>query len=276
VLWSAHVDWITTTWRAGAVDIGGGFATAQAEWAWRVLGVTRETLPLLHWAWQGYVGWSIGTLCFGERIDGTIVRVSGDLAGHYWRENRPTGHNVSRLDICCDVWWQEAPDAVIARHNVETIDARHFTKSRPWRVACVNGYGDGDTLYLGARASETYARIYNKGKESPDEEQYEGCTRYEVEFKDETARQIVGRMGSRRNDTGSLAQEVHSVLFRRGINVLGDLLASRAINPPISRIITPDERKLEWLRVQVGPTVKHLTSVFGYDTVLAALGLPSN
>ena len=273
MLWAAHIDWITTTWRAGTVDISGGFATKQAEWVWNTMGVPRETYPLEHWAWQGYVGWSCGGLSFGERVDSTIVRVSGALAGAYWRHGKPIGHNVSRLDVCVDVWWNESPDAIIALHNVQSLDARHFATSRPWRIACVNGFGDGDTLYLGSRASDNYCRIYNKEKESPDEPAYQGCTRYEVEFKDAAAREVVGRVGSRRNDTGAIAQEVHSVLVRRGVCILGDLLASGAVNPPVARTVTPDERKLEWLRTQVQPTVKHLISVFGYDTVCAALAI---
>jgi hypothetical protein len=273
VLWSAHIDWITTTWRAGTLVMDQSFANAQAQWVWNAMGVTSAVLPLERWAWQGYIGWSCGDIAFGERPDGCVVRASGATAGRYWTDGRPTGHNVSRIDVCVDVWWNEPPDSIIARHNVETIDARQQAHSRPWRVACVNGYGDGDTLYLGARSSDTYVRIYNKEKESDNEERWQGCTRYEVEFKNAEAVAYVGRMGSRRNDTGRTAQEVHSVLYRRGICVLADLLADGAVSAPIGRVVTSDDRKLDWLRTQVAPTIKHLTVTMGRDIVLSALGL---
>jgi hypothetical protein len=199
--------------------------------------------------------------------------VSGDLAGHYWRDNLPIGHNVSRLDVAVDVWWGEDPDTYIALHNVETLDARVLAAHRRWRVACVNGYGDGDTLYIGSRTSNEFIRIYNKYKESKCDERYNGCTRYEIEYHNESATALVHRAGARRSDRALLLGEVSSLLHRRGVGVLSSLLASEPISEPIRRVATSDERKLDWLRTGVSPTVKHLLTRYSREDILNALGL---
>jgi len=273
MLWDAHIDWITTTWSAGAA-VPETFENSHLhDWACARSGTTRQETPLNRWAWQGYIGWQSGQLCWGERLDGFIVKVSGELAQHYWADGMPIGHNVSRLDVAVDVWWGEAPDAVIASHNVETLDARMLAKSRPWKVACVNGYGDGDTLYIGSRKSVEFIRIYNKEKESNDEPAYRGCTRYEVEYHDESARAIVFRSGARRGSSAWLLGEVSGILHRRGVGALTSLLASEPISTPTRRAPTPDEGKLNWLRTQVQPTVKSLLTRHDIGIILAALGL---
>jgi len=230
-------------------------------------------MPLEHWAWQGYVGWQAGQISWGGRLDGVIIRVSGDLAGAYWRENLPIGHNVSRLDVAVDVWWDEEPDTMIAEHNIDTLEARMIANHRRWKVACVNGYGDGDTLYIGSRTSAEYIRIYNKEKKSDGNEQYKGCTRYETELHDEAALALIHRGGARRGSSAFLLGEVSSLLHRRGVGVLSSLLSSEPCNPAVRRAPTSDERKLEWLRTQVQPTVKSLLTRHDMGTILAALGL---
>jgi len=273
VLWDAHVDWITTTWPADMTMTEIIEPSRLHAWACSKYTQDMPGTPLERWAWQGYIGWQSGQLSWGERPDGFIVKVSGELAQHYWADGMPIGHNVSRLDVAVDVWWGEAPDAVIASHNVETLDARILAKSRPWRVACVNGFGDGDTLYIGSRKSVEFIRIYNKEKESNDEPAYRGCTRYEVEYHDESARAIVLRSGARRGGGAWLLGEVSSLLHRRGVGVLASLLASEPISTPTRRAITPDEGKLNWLRTQVQPTVKSLLTRHDIGVILAALGL---
>jgi Replication initiation factor len=273
MLWTAHVDWITTTWSDSA-DKGDIFGASNLhDWACAQSGKKRSEQALDRWAWQGYIGWQSGQLSWGERFDGSILRVSGELAQRYWEQGLPIGHNVSRLDIAVDVWWGIDPDTMIAEHNVATLDARMLAKSRPWRVACVNGFGDGDTLYIGSRKSVEFVRIYNKEKESRGEDEYRGCTRYEVEYHDESARALVYRSGARRGGSGWLLGEVSSILHRRGVGVLASLLASEPINPPHRRVATSDERKIDWLRTQVAPTVRSLLTRHDAAVILTALGL---
>jgi DNA relaxase NicK len=242
------------------------------EWACTRSGLAQADLPLLRWAWQGYIGWQAGQLCWGERPDGAILRVSGDLADKYWTENLPIGHNVSRIDLAVDVWWHVSPDAMIAEHNVDTLDARMLTKSRPWKVACVNGFGDGDTLYIGSRTSLEFIRIYNKEAQSDGEDAYRGATRYEVEYHDEAARAIVHRGRIGRRSKSWLLGEVSSILHRRGVGALSCLLATEPIDTVTRRAPTSDEKKLDWLRTQVAPSVRSLLTRYDEGEILAALG----
>lgn len=271
--WAAHVDWITTTWRAGAIDLDAALTDSMYSWACRYLRGGRAANPLLTWAWQGYIGWQAGTLCWGERVDGFIVRVSGDLAAAYWQDERPIGHNISRIDLCVDVWHETGLDDIIALHKDTALEERARRPGRPYKVAHVNSFGNGDTLYLGSRASEIYVRIYNKERESDGEERYIGCVRYEVEFKDSTANETVHGGGVRLRGARGIAKAVASVLLGRGVVLPGDVLLSPSVAHIARRVDTPDEAKLEWLRRGVAPSVKHLLNSVGRDAILDALGL---
>lgn len=271
--WRAHCDWITTTWRGEAVVSEFGTVLALADWYTRIFAGTQPDARLERWAWQGYVGWSIGKLSIGERLDGCILRASGEAAQAYLESGYPIGHNVSRLDLCVDVWADNPPDTQIALHNVDALDYRMTVGHRPFKVAIVNGFGDGDTLYLGSRASETFVRIYNKEKESDGDERYAGCTRYEVEFKDKAAGQALDRGRVRYGHSRSILGAVQSVLMGRGINIPGDIDSPGLDTWTSARIATSDERKLEWLRTQVQPSVKSLLTRHDVGVILTALGL---
>lgn len=271
--WAAHVDWITTTWRAGAIDLEAALTDSMYAWACKYLRGGRAANPLLTWAWQGYIGWQVGSLCWGERVDGFIVRVSGDLAAAYWQDERPIGHNISRIDLCVDIWHGTGLDDIIALHKDTALEERARRPGRPYKVAHVNSFGNGDTLYLGSRASEIYVRIYNKERESDGEERYNGCIRYEVEFKDDTANETVYRGGARLRSARGIAQAVAGVLVGRGVVLPSDVLLSPSVAHIARRVDTPDEAKLEWLRRGVAPSVKHLLNSVGRDAILDALGL---
>lgn len=271
--WRAHCDWITTTWRGEATVSEFGTVQALADWYTRIFAKSQPDARLERWAWQGYVGWSVGQLSIGERLDGSILRASGECAQAYLEAGFPIGHNVSRLDLCMDIWSDMPPDTLITLHNIETLDYRAGVNHRPYKVAVVNSYGDGDTLYIGSRSSEQYIRIYNKEKESSTDERYKGCTRYEVEFKDERAAALVHRDGIRRGGGRSIADAVSSVLLGRGIDITGYLDVFTPVDTIAPRVVTSDERKLDWLRTQVAPTVKHLLTVYDRETILRALGL---
>ena len=269
----AHCDWITTTWRGEAVVAEWGTVSALADWYRAMFGKEEPDCRLERWAWQGYIGWSIGGLSIGERVDGSILRASGRVAQAYLEAGYPIGHNVSRLDLCIDLWNEYPPDTNITLHNVETLDYRFSHPKNRYNVACVNGYGDGDTLMIGSRESPVYIRIYNKEAQSNGEERYKGCTRYEVEYKGEVAKEILHRGGIRRGGASGIADEVVGLLHRRGVDISGYVSSNGHSARPAPRISTTDERKLEWLRTQVQPTVKGLLTRHDVGLILRALGL---
>lgn len=202
-----------------------------------------------------------------------ILRLSGVSAHHWIYDGLPTGHNVSRLDIAITVWGCDDIDGTIARHNQEAVAYRSTLHSRPFVVSHINGNGGGDTLYIGSRTSARYVRIYNKWKESGEDEQFREAIRYEVEYKDEAARAALDAIGAGRYRTMAPIQYALGFLEGRGIRPYGCDSLERASVGPVSRVTSDTEKRLAWLRSQVAPTVRELLRLGLYDDTLDALGI---
>jgi hypothetical protein len=271
--WNAGVDYITTTWPMRWGDTPLPVMPSVIDWVQRQLGEGRSGDWLRPWAWQGYVGWTIGGVSVGEKADSSIVRCSSALAQAWCEAGLPTGHNVSRIDLQLTFFGQNEQDAAIARHNDEAVASRRAHEGRPIKVTYVNGNGGGDTLYLGSRASETYVRIYNKEKEAATDERWKGAIRYEVEFKGERARAVREQVAARGYSPWYTANLVVNELNYRGV-----VLPAGASIPELPTRVLPKpamglESSLVWLERQVSPTVRRLLGVVDRDVILMALGL---
>ena len=269
----ANVDYLTMTWPSSAEDGIMNYGARLIEWYRATFALDGGTWQVKPFVWQGYLGWQIGTMSWGARPDGSVIRISGGAAQEYLEADWPTGHNCSRLDISLTVWGVSDIDQTIARHNAEALVARNSLHCRPFQVRHIITAGDGDTLYLGSRSSEIFARIYNKEKEQKDDEHYRGAIRYEVEYKGETARQALERGRSQRHDRREYAAMALATMESRGIDVRGDWDARRHILARVGRAHSDAWNKLEWLRTQVAPTVRWLIDNGHGDDILSALGL---
>lgn len=117
-------------------------------------------------AWElRRAGCTVGRVMVGERFEWPHVTASGedapDLADLLRSEKIP--HAVARVDACADV---DAPGTFehFERTLLEVLPAR-ITRTQYKQTK--NGQ-PASTLYLGSRKSESFARVYEKGKESPD------------------------------------------------------------------------------------------------------------
>jgi len=243
------------------------------DWARKQSKDAGATFWVKAWTWQGYVGWSVGPLSWGQRIDSTIVRASGRAAAQWFANRFPIGHNVSRLDIQATVWIVSEVDARIALHNEQALQKRETLANRPYKVRLVKGFGDGDTLYLGARTSELFIRIYNKEKEQASDENYQGAIRYECELKNETALRIAQRLAQSAGAADDVAEFVAGYCLSRGV-VLDVRRASDAAYLPYTGKSAGDlESSLVWLTTQVAPTIRRLRREGYLEQALLALGV---
>lgn len=272
-VYGAHIDYLTTTWPLSISASPLPSVANIIDWARRKSSARGARESVKPWAWQGYTGWSVGSFCFGERPDGTIVRVSSVLAHDYVTEGLPIGHNVSRLDICLDIWGVKDIDTVIALHKDEAITYRSSLHSRPFDVRLQETYGKGDTLYLGSRTSGVYLRIYNKAKEQEGNDYYDECIRYEAEIKDERARKVLDRYRDAGYRSISLTENLLGFLERRGIHLTSIHGGSAVYIDASPRSRGDIDASLAWLRDQVSPTVRRLLKLGYRGDIIEALGL---
>jgi len=266
-------DYLTTTWRAQIRDTPLQNTRNVIRWAERRQlneGGKDFTKP---WAWQGYVGLSCGQVAVGERPDSTIVRLSGKAAHDWLASGLPTGHKITRLDVALTFWSDLNRSALLALHSLEALGKRNTLRSRPFEVRLIDGFGDGDTLYVGDRTSELFVRCYDKQLESANDPHYKGAIRYEVECKEGTAIKAAERLTSGGYCAARAMEVCSGLLDRRGICALGLGRVRSEPFPPSALPISSLESSLSWLNEQVRPTVARLMRE-GYELeVLRALGL---
>lgn len=266
-------DYLTMTWRDEIRNTALGSTRNVVSWAERrPLNIGGKDFTKA-WAWQGYTGWQVGQVCVGERPDGSIVRLTGKAAHDWASDGLPTGHNISRLDIALTVWGVSDQSRQIALHSVSADQYRKSLQSRPFDVRLIDGFGKGDTLYVGSRTSEQFVRVYDKERAPNGGTEYKTALRYECECKEQLAHRAYSRCVGDGYSAASCLSVLAGLLARRGI----DALSTRGVQQshigvtelPVSSL----ESSLSWLEVQVKPTVSRLMRE-GYELeVLTALGL---
>jgi len=265
VIRMASVDWLTATattpvgreeYRQQAIIIGRGEEAA---------GNKTTT-----WLWQGYAGLHCGALTYGERQDGAILRLSGVVAANHWRRAVRWSHNVSRLDLQVTVYFRPFPKdlASQAYDDLVNLAGGEAPRNQATLIQDTNG---AETLYLGSRKSDKFARLYNKQAESPDPE-YLGCWRYELELKNKPAKSTATHLFAAPDERPHLATYVWRHFADRAVPpYFSPELAGGLIPVPRSR--SDDDRALTWLNTQVRAVVQRLTNKGRGEDVGRALGL---
>jgi len=246
----SRLDWLTLTFKEGAK-----WQPARIRAQHLVENEEQDGEDRATFSWQGYSGESCGRVRYGVRDDGALLQLSGALADDHFVHLQPLATNVPRIDLAVTVELPENhPNPV-----TEGYASGPFAppgRGKPIDYQIIRHSRKGDTLYVGARTSQRYGRIYNKWNESQ-LDWYRGCYRYELEAK--------GRLGSRLAaalagvaDRGSATRAiVHDYFTGRGCpapwtKVGGDL--------PVAsyRPRTADLSRLLWLARQVKPVVDGL------------------
>lgn len=228
-------------------------------------GVSRETKPA---TWLGYMGERIDGAFFGGRHDGALVRLSGRMASTYALQVLGRGFRPSRLDL--QVTIPCGPDAsdILEHMFNDQIDRAKGRKRGPtlayWRDV------SGPTgMSIGARSSQIYCRVYDKGKESNDEV-YAGCLRFEVELKGLAALAYADGLERAQDDQHTILRMVAGVFRVRGI-VLPGLEQVQGLTYSLGAVQTPTESRMAWLSKQVAPSVRELCYILGYQKVYSAV-----
>jgi DNA relaxase NicK len=250
----AGIDYITVSATAGQAQ----FVQQAAE----RLGAKRERLgdsPKRVSA-LGYDGVLVGPVFFGFREDGkSLFRVSGPVASEAFGLVATNEMHFTRIDIQMTIRPAgRLPNPHLAKTVVRESNRRRLAnKNQNYsHVRMIDGNGKGDTAMVGSRSSGKYARIYDKGAESGDE-RYEGCWRYELEYKAEYADLVRDQLV----DAYDREQVIVDLIVSQMEVWEIPAFVSRGEHRPLRgapSLPTDNERSLEWIRTQVLPTINRL------------------
>lgn len=254
--WTAAVDYMRVSHPEGeeCEKVVMAWYQAQRVVAGRQGGGARAA----RWRWMGYDGVSWGGVSVGRGAHGALCQASGVAAAELF-DLRVPWRGCSRLDLQVTFWY--ATDAQwMAKGLADLADhARAHTGTRPYKVRLIDGHGDGDTLYLGARGKETkFIRVYDKWRQSGREDAWRYAWRWEVELTDGHARYALRTLEDWGQSEHSVASLVAAYLGEKGLTMPDTgtelmLPASKIPRPP-----TDDERRLRWLAEQVRPSIDKL------------------
>lgn len=126
----------------------------------------------------------------------------------------------------------------------------------------------GDTLYLGAPASDQRGRLYDKDRESG-EETWRSCWRYEVQYRRDAAMSAVQSIAGAPSAEEKITALVHGWFDGRGVDPHFRPEYPAGLTPP-SRREADDERWLRWVRRCVQPTAARLVARYGWRYIAEA------
>ncbi len=251
---NAGVDWVTMTTEKDEI----GFAWYAMYTKYRDI-KKREADEEMPFSNGYYSGLRIASMQWGHDPHlGYIIIISGSDADKYWDRLSPIDGRVTRLDLCVDFVQKNVQ--YLAKDLFE-LAGEERRRQKPGLSLFIGPEG-GDTLYVGSRHSQQFGRLYDKGVESgtsPPGHYW----RAEVEYKKPLAGLMAAELVQESSESRvqAIADTVVHWFLERDIPVLGNELGTRAIEISVEQRITTADKKLAWLKTQVGPTVRTLVSL---------------
>jgi len=216
----------------------------------------------------GYVGLKSGVLFVGSREGEIMVECSGSYSERVWDKLFDTRCNVARLDVQVTIRVEKEPEKhgdYCKGRAIAYNDLQPKVKQR--KIRWIQDIDDGYTLYIGSRKSEYFIRVYNKAAESLDEF-YEKCWRYEVQLKNRSAKQAATLLHSSHDLLEqNIIYLVSEFARERGLRMDIDTATTGIVVRPVRTVVSDISARIEWLRVQVRPTVIKLADM-GYRDLL--------
>jgi DNA relaxase NicK len=266
----AGVDWISCTLLKDEPSVTGFWLYARSC----IQAVAREGNELEERSMLGFTGIKAGGCFTGDNEQRVYLQLAGEYADRWYDAIDTYQPHYSRLDLQVTVKYVKE-QLTIAKDAYNDFLSGNEELSTPSRRKgyIIIGSDGGDTCYLGAPSSRQRCRIYNKAKQS-ERAAYERCWRYEIVLRNELAREWASlQRRGRLQVAESCVETVGQWLEARGISVPFCFRGDVAVLPKVRTLPTDVERKIEWLRTQVRPTVQYLTELGFESILLEALGI---
>lgn len=221
------------------------------------------------WGLSGFSGFSCGGVQIGKRDGDVIVRLSSSVAQSSWRKIYQAGANCSRVDSQVTIQVASGPTLVIDE-VLEEARAHSTSKRNKPIVRWTQEHTGGYTVYVGSRKSNCFGRVYDKGRESRLRE-YEKCVRFEVQFQNELANIVAGRMFSAQSEIPVIVSDCHQFFRSRGVAPRWYYSAGATYG--CSRMASDVDKNLRWLANAVRPCLRRLMDAGYGDAAFRSLGL---
>ena len=237
------------------------------------------------WRSMGYEGLHVGRVEYGQRDTRSAeLRLSGDASARHLDAALSLADAVTRLDLA--VTWQadDRDDWLGQRTLARAIEhAKGRPKAAlPWTV---NDAAGGFTMYLGARTSSYFFRLYNK--EAQERAQmgkgydgrYDRCWRYELEIKGSAAWAVAHKVQDTDNRPLWCQEYIHTYAAAHGLLPPFDSAGGQRLIPGFRRK-SDEDTKLAHLRRNVRPSAnflrergrdEDLREVLGFHSMAPAL-----
>jgi DNA relaxase NicK len=241
-----------------------------------------NSIYISRWYFYGFSGSVLrspicnGHFAYGESATHReIIQLSGEWSKKFWLDMVNLTGNVTRIDLAVDAELYE-PIEALAEQCFNEIAGHTGTRGRMVLVKGLPGYGQ--TLYVNSRKSDQFGRLYDKSAEAnvgiPG-----SVWRYEVELKKRYANAMADQLADifnqqpTRDGLTVIAQYVYHWFDKRNVPPVFDRKATGVIAVKVKSesMLT----RLQWLRMQVSPTVKWLIESGQAKEAIDALGLQS-
>lgn len=267
---TAGLDWLTMTLGSGAL----------LDQVWLEKGlrcideVVKDGHELEYSNLMGYEGVRAGGCFVGTRIDGHMMQFSGRYADLYYDRTYRYDAHYSRLDAQVTVQFKNMPKRIAKEaYRDATTENETIPITRRRKLWIIVGSDGGDTFYCGSTSADARGRLYNKEVQSEDTN-YTRCWRYEVQLRNQAAMGLIGSLQTRPTDRTQFLSDWVAIWWeKRGIHTPWTVDDAQLVIPPIKTLPTDDERKLNWLKHQVSPTVRYLLTKIDKSVILELLGL---
>src|SRR5206468_1092380 len=134
------------------------------------------------------------------------------------------------------------------------------TSAQKRKMYLITGTDGGQTLYVGAPSSDQRGRLYNKEVQS-EQPEYARTWRYETVLRNERATNALHRVQAEKSNRSSYISAIVALWWEsRGIEAPWSYNAEVDPLPPQKTLPSDVEKQLEWIRVQVAPTIRRLTA----------------
>lgn len=258
VVIESQVDWLTVSAHGqdsarNMLDLALGLAKEEAAKG------NKER----RWHLMGYEGSHVGAIEYGQRDkESTIVRAIGDSANRNLDVLLSLADTVTRIDLAT-TWRAEPPDPLYGRNAyalAELYHSSHPRSARPWFTGDADG---GFTCYVGARESDSFLRIYNKGQEAvalgdaAGAERYRACWRVELESKASMAAALADATLNAADRPNFVQSYLYAYTQAHGIEAPFSQAGGQSLLPGFRRRSDEDSR-LKHLARNVRPTVEWL------------------
>jgi Replication initiation factor len=261
---SCGIDWITATTRGKAPSkTFDGIATTimnrDADAGKKIETSTRF----------GFVGYQSDSFFHGHRGNERLMIASGARAHPIGLDIIPLATNVSRLDLQVTVLTdRDRPN--LARHGYAHLNSHPQTRGRESKRTLIESQPEGDSLLIGSRRSDLYARLYDKGAEAKISAP-RTLWRYEVEAKRDKAKAFAAVVSAAPSPETVCASVVASHFSRKGLEPFYSTAGLGQLS--LWAVERADRDVLEWFRTTVSKSIRRAATRYGWVAVLDSLEL---